>query len=254
MQILIACAKLMDCDAAYPADITMTQPQFGRQAEAIALDMCGYDVAQLQDMLHVSHDIAVEVHHRYDNFFNTTAHLPAVYAYDGIVFKTLEPQTLSRADIEYAQQRLNICSFLYGLLRPLDAIAPYRLEGSVELAATGMQTVFDYWKPILTDSLIARVKADDGILINLASNEMQRLFDWKRVCREVSVISPEFKVDKLGRLSNITVYAKMCRGAMVRHILTNHPYTPAALQDFSHLGFTYVQSPIKSPLFVLKLT
>ena len=254
MQILIACAKLMDCDAAYTDGIVMTQPQYGREADAIALDMCGYDVPQLEDMLHVSHEIAVEVHRRYNNFFDKASHLPALYAYDGIVFKNIDPLTLSPADIDYAQKHLNICSFLYGLLRPLDAIAPYRLEGSVELAATGMQTIFDYWKPSLTDSLIARVKADDGVLINLASNEMKRLFDWKRVCREVTVITPDFKVEKLGLQSNITVYAKMCRGAMTRHLLTTRSVAPAGMQDFDFLGFTYEPSPLKSPLFVLRLT
>ena len=80
--------------------------------------------------------------------------------------------------------------------------------------------MFDYWKPILTDTFIKEIKARGGILINLASGEMKDLFDWKRVEQEVQVITPEFQVWKKGKLTTVVVYAKMCRGVFApQHIL-----------------------------------
>jgi hypothetical protein len=99
--------------------------------------------------------------------------------------------------------------------------------------------MFDYWKPRLTEYLIERVKNDDGILVNLASDEMRNLFDWKRVSRELQVIAPDFKVEKDGKLKNVTIYAKMCRGAMTRFILKNRIVSPDELKHFEHEGISH---------------
>lgn len=252
MQLLIACAKLMDPAPAVPDGLSLSRPYFETESEALALDMCGYGVDQLTEMLGVNREIAIEVRRRYDSFFDPAVRVPAVFSYDGIVFKKIDPHTLDLSAIDFAQNHLNICSFLYGLLRPLDNIAPYRLEGHIELVSTGFSTIFDYWKPLLTERLIHKVREDDGILINLASNEMQKLFDWKRIHRELTVISPAFKVEKNGRLSNVTVYAKMCSGAMTRHILRHKCSVPADLLSFEYEGFRYSGSSASDPLFVLK--
>lgn len=99
--------------------------------------------------------------------------------------------------------------------------------------------MFEYWRPRLTDELIKRVKADDGVLINLASNEMRILFDWKRVTKELKVLTPEFKTESSGRLRNVTVYAKICRGAMTRFIIKNALENPDELRLFDSNGFRY---------------
>ena len=135
------------------------------------------------------------------------------------------------------QRHLNITSFLYGLLRPLDAIRTYRLEGDAVLPGHGEQTVFEYWQDKLTDAFLEKIKADDGILVNLASSEMKRLFDWKRVCREARVITPEFRVREGDRLKTVVVYTKMCRGEMTRHILKNRIADLATLRSFEWEGF-----------------
>ena len=99
-------------------------------------------------------------------------------------------------------------SFCYGLLRPLDVIRSYRLEGDVVLPEPGNQTMFSYWKSCLTDVFIEDIKKAGGILCNLASDEMKSLFDWKRVEREVRVVTPEFQVWKNGKLASIVIYIK----------------------------------------------
>ena len=120
------------------------------------------------------------------------------------------------------QEQRRITAFLYGLLRPLDGIKPYRLEGDVRLPEKGGISMFDYWKPLLTDYFIEEIKNCGGVLINLASAEMKDLFDWKRVEQEVRVITPEFQVWKAGPVSytHLTLPTNRGGGILVETELT----------------------------------
>ena len=97
--------------------------------------------------------------------------------------------------------------------------------------------MFDFWKPILTDWFIQKIKADDGILVNLASDEMRNLFDWKRVKKEVTIVTPQFRIEKNGKLKTIVIYTKMCRGAMARYILKERITDIDLLKGFEYEGF-----------------
>lgn len=252
MQILLACAKLMDANPVIPERLPSSTPKFEHEAENIAAVMCRYSVSELSDMLGVNREIAIETHKRYNDFFEASTRHQSIFAYDGIVFKKIDPTDMSIEDLEYADRHVNICSFVYGLLRPLDNINPYRMEGKVELPIIGGGTMFDFWRPRLTDMLIERIKSDDGILVNLASDEMRSLFDWRRIEKEMEIITPTFKVDKNGRLRTIVVYAKMCRGAMTRFIVKNRITNHEDLKHFNFEGFEYSASPSAKPLFVLR--
>jgi len=220
-----------------------SMPEFEAQALEIARDMAGYTVEELCDMLGVNREIAAETYLRYKDFGDPARQRPAAFSYDGIVFKKLGLGTMPDDLLAYADSRLSICSFLYGLLRPMDVISPYRMEGRVELRCTDGRPLFEFWRPLLTDALIARVKASGGILCNLASNEMRALFDWRRVTREVEVVSPSFKVMRDGKPRSVTVYAKMCRGAMARYIIENKIDRPEGLADFDYEGFRLWDAP-----------
>jgi cytoplasmic iron level regulating protein YaaA (DUF328/UPF0246 family) len=102
--------------------------------------------------------------------------------------------------------------------------------------------MFGYWKNRLTDLLIGRVKADDGVLVHLATEEMEHLFDWKRVRREVRIVQPQFFVIKNGKLKNVTVYSKSCRGAMTRFIIAGGLQSPEALKAFEYEGFAFTEA------------
>ena len=115
-------------------------------------------------------------------------------------------------------------------MRPLDVIRSCRLEGDVVLPELGNQTMFSYWQSRLTDVFIEDIKKAGGILCNLASDEMKSLFDWKRVEKEVHVITPEFQVWKNGKLASIVIYIKMSRGEMTRFILKNRIENPEDLK------------------------
>ena len=171
--------------------------------------------------------------------FDEKPKLPAILAYHGQAYKHLKAETLNVDDFNYSQGKLWITSFLYGLLRPLDGILPYRMEGHVELPSGGGKNMFGFWKSSLTDVLIDAVKANDGILIHLATEEYQHLFDWQRVRREVRIIQPLFYIRKGSDLKIQAVWAKTCRGAMTRFIIENRIDKPKDLCAFSYEGFVY---------------
>ena len=237
MQILLSCAKDMIAQAEC-AKIQQTEPLFLQQAINNAREMAAYSAEELSSMLKINAQLGAINKMRYNDFMLPQTTLPAVLAYSGIAYKYLNAQSFSKKQMNFAQKHLWITSFLYGLLRPCDGIKNYRLEGNVVLPNNN-QSMFDYWKPLLTDCLIDSVKQDDGILVYLASAEMKRLFDWKRVTKAIKVIQPEFMVHKDGKLKSIVVYAKMCRGTMTRYIIENECKHIDQLKDFDFEGFEF---------------
>lgn len=219
----------------------LTRPLYEEEAVELARWFATYRPNELAQMLGVSERIAAETQARFDAYCDPgRATMPALSAYTGVVFRQIDAPTLTTSDLSYAQGHLLITSFLYGLLRPLDLISPYRMEGRVRLTReAGEPTLFAWWRPRLTEQFISRIQAAGGTLINLASAEMQQLFDWRRVRSEVRVVTPEFVVRRGDRLRTVTVYAKQCRGAMTRHILTHRPETPEALCETGVMGFGY---------------
>lgn len=217
----------------------LSTPLFQSTANSLAAEMAMMDVEELARQLDSSPKIAAENWKRYQDFA-VAEKLPAILAYNGQAYKHLRAKTLSDEALAFAQEHLWITCFLYGLLRPMDGIVPYRMEHCVTLEATGDKPVNQFWRDKLTDVLIGSVKADDGILIHLSTEEYEHLFDWDRVCREVKVIHPLFYVRQSdGNLKMQAVWAKSCRGAMVRFILNNRLLTPQELTTFSHEGFEY---------------
>lgn len=238
MQILLACAKTMN-DAARAAAPFSSVPKFQDEARHFALDMCGLSQEEISRLLHCNARIAAQNKARYMSFFNEEELLPAVLAYYGQAYKYLRADSFTQGDFLFAQNHLWIASFLYGLLRPLDAIHPYRMEGKVRLPWAQGKNLFGFWKPRLTDFLIDAVQADDGILLHLATEEFQHLFDWKRVEESVRVVQPQFMVRKTDGLKTVVVYAKTCRGAMARYAITRRLEKPETLREFQFEGFEY---------------
>ncbi len=220
-------------------DISLSTPRFQKEAQAFAKDMAQYSTETIAEILGCSHQIASQNRLRFMQFFNEKPKLPAILAYHGQAYKHLKAETLTADGLNYSQEILWITSFLYGLLRPLDGILPYRMEGNVELPSGEGQNMFGFWKNRLTDVLIDSVKADDGILIHLATEEYQHLFDWQRVRKEIRVIQPLFYVKKGNDLIIQAVWAKTCRGAMTRFIIDNQITNPDGLSAFSYMGFEY---------------
>ena len=235
MQILLANAKIMFTEA---SRAPLNEPLFQTTANELAVELSTLSIEELARQLDCSTALAAENWQRYQDF-HRAAKLPALLAYNGQAYKHLRAQSLDEDTLAYAQDHLWITCFLYGLLRPLDGIVPYRMEHTVKLPITGQQLIHQFWKSRLTAMLIDRVKQDDGILIHLSTAEYEHLFDWKRVKQEVTVIQPLFYVRKNGRLRQQAVWAKSCRGAMVRFLLNQRIRFPEELAAFSYEGFEY---------------
>ena len=274
MQIILASAKIMNDKLKSVPDVCLSTPCFQNEAESFARDMAQYSAETIAEMLGCSQQIAAQNKLRFMQFldepsgraerFDEKPKLPAILAYHGQAYKHLKAaikreqsdacidsaereqarlkakaETLTADDLNYSQVQLWITSFLYGLLRPLDGILPYRMEGAVELPSGVGENMFGFWKSRLTDVLIDAVKADDGILIHLATEEFQHLFDWQRVRKEIRIIQPLFYVRKGNDLKMQAVWAKTCRGAMTRFIIQNRITNPTDLNAFSYEGFIY---------------
>lgn len=238
MQILLANAKMMNTTAPCAP---LSMPKFEQTANALAAEMATCEVAHLAQQLECSPKLAAEALLHYRNFFCTPP-MPAIMAYNGQAYKHLCAHTLSNDALQFGQDHLWITCFLYGLLRPMDGIVPYRMEHCVRLKTTNDTPVNKWWKDKLTEVLIDSIKNDDDTLLHLSTEEYEHLFDWNRVCCEVRVIHPLFYVrQRDGHLKMQAVWAKACRGAMVRFVLTNQIAQPSDLALFEHEGFVYTE-------------
>ena len=239
MMVLLSPAKTMAGVSPVKApDISV--PRFVKEASELALYLSQCPVEDLAMFFKVNGSIAAENYRRFREFHSPDVpSLQAILAYTGIVFKRLDPSDFSVDDFNYAQSHLRFTSYLYGLLRPLDGIKLYRLEGDVRLPELNGQSIFEYWRSRLTDILIADCIKAGGVLVNLASGEMKSLFDWKRLTSEVKVISPEFKIAKGDKLRTIVVYTKMARGEMARMILKHRLTDVEMLKQFKWEGFYF---------------
>jgi len=217
----------------------LSVPRFKAEAEAFGREMADYPTETIAKILSCNSQIAAKNKSRFLQFFEEIPGFPAILSYYGQAYKHLRADTLSEGDLDFSQQHLWITSFLYGLLRPLDAIKLYRMEGHVELPSGEGQNMFGFWKKRLTDVLIDAVKADDGLLVHLATEEFQHLFDWQRVMNEVRVIQPLFYVRQGTKLKMQAVWAKSCRGAMTRFIIQNRISQPEELSSFNYEGFVF---------------
>ena len=220
-----------------------TTPRFTQEATEIALNMAQFSTDELKKILKLNPKLALENYNRFQEFHSEENHsLQAILAYTGVVFKNLAPKDFTPDDFRYMNDHLRIASICYGLLRPLDLIKTYRMEYEVKLPELGEGNMYNYWRPRQTQTLIDDVKANDNILINLASQEIQGAYNWKEVEKAVRIITPEFKVWKDGKAQTIVIYTKMARGQMTRYILKNRITDPEELKQFSWEGFTYDES------------
>jgi len=238
MQILLASAKTMR-ERCRSTGLVPSEPLFQDRALSIAAELCRCSAAELSQLFSCSMAIGEQNRRRFGVFGSDEAEvMPAVLAYNGQAYKHLRADMMERDELLWADSHLWISSCLYGLLRPLDGINTYRMEGGFALACTQGRKVSEFWRPLLTDLLIRSVNDDDGVLVYLDTEEFRTLFDWRKVQSSVRlIIEPEFHILKDGRLTTPSVWAKTCRGAMAGYIIRNRICSPEDLKVFSYEGF-----------------
>ena len=242
MHIILSPAKTMAGTSKIKAPAGTT-PRFNQEAIEIALHMAQYPAEELGRMLKLSPKLMMESYHRFQNFHSAEEEpLQALLAYTGVVFKNISPKDFTEEDFLFSQEHMRFVSGCYGLLRPLDLIKPYRMEFDVKIPELGDGNMYAFWKDRQTNILIHDVRQGDGILLNLASLDIQPSFQWKEVERSVRIITPEFKIWKNGKAETIVIYAKMCRGQMSRYLIKNRISDPETLKAFTWEGFSYKES------------
>ena len=240
MLTVLSPAKTLDYETA-PITQSATLPRFMDQSALLVEDARGLNPDDIRALMGVSEQIAHLNHERFMNWQSESTSdnaKQAVLAFKGDVYTGLQAETLSEDDLDFAQTRLRILSGLYGLLRPLDLMQPYRLEMGLKFTNQRGKNLYEFWGEQLTNTLNADlVSAKTEVLINLASNEYFKAVKPKLL--NADIITPQFKDLKNGQYKMISFFAKKARGLMARYIIDNRITEPEALQSFSEAGYYY---------------
>ena len=238
MKIVISPAKSLNYESKLPI-ATYTESEFSKQSETIQKTLKKKQPKELMELMHISEKLADMNWQRNQEwklpFTNDNAR-PAVYAFDGDVYTGIDVYSLPAEKIPVLQDKLRILSGLYGVLKPLDLMQPYRLEMGTKIEIGTKKNLYYFWKKTITDSLNKEMN-DDELFVNLASNEYFSVVDIKTL--KVPVITPEFKDYKEGKLKIISFFAKKARGLMVRYIIDKNVETVEELKGFNYEGYSF---------------
>lgn len=240
MLAVISPAKSLDFSPA-PAEVPWTQPEFLSEAEALIDVLRQLKPAQLSELMGISAALAELNATRYRDWHADYAPpegKQAVLAFTGDVYRGLNTPAFKKAEFTYAQKHLRILSGLYGVLRPLDLILPYRLEMGTRLKTTRGSSLYDYWGSRITEALNTAVRESKSKwLVNLASEEYFSAV--KPAELEVPVVNCVFKDEKNGRYKIISFYAKKARGLMADYMIRTRAKLPEDLHAFATEGYRF---------------
>ena len=221
-------------------------PDFLKDSQQLVEELRNLSPDDLSALMNVSRNIAELNYERFARWhtpFTRENAQPAVFLFNGQVYQGLQAEDLEDDALHFGQEHLRILSGLYGLLRPLDLIQPYRLEMGTKMSNPRGKDLYSFWGDKLTQNLNEHLqKHDSRVLLNLASNEYYKAVQKDKL--EAEVITPVFKEKKGNQYRTVAVYAKKARGLMSRFILRNRIDDPEAIQSFDEEG--YVFSPRQS--------
>ncbi|MFG0606331.1 peroxide stress protein YaaA [Vibrio mimicus] len=241
MLIVVSPAKTLDYES--PVSISnFTQPELTEHSAELIQVCRTLSPSDLSALMSVSDKIAglnVARFEQWSETFTLDNARQAIFAFKGDVYTGLEAETLSETELEFAQQHLRMLSGLYGVLRPLDLMQPYRLEMGTKLANERGANLYQFWGNIITEKLNEAIQAQgDNVLVNLASNEYFKAVNPKRL--DAQIVTPIFKDAKNGQYKIISFYAKKARGMMARYIIENRIASVKALESFNTAGYYFV--------------
>lgn len=251
MLVVISPAKRLDWAE---RDVQMTAPAMQDDAVRLARTARNLTLGKLKSLMDLSDDLARLNRDRFQAFADapdTETTRPAMLAFAGDTYQGLDAATLSADDTAYAQDHLRILSGLYGLLRPLDAIQPYRLEMGSRLKTRRGASLYDYWRSDLAKALNAQAEqTGSDMLVNCASQEYFGAVPEKAL--KLQLITPAFMEDKGQGPKIVSFFAKRARGAMARHIIRNRITDLDGVRSFNTDGYEYKPdlSTDAKPVFV----
>lgn len=240
MLFVVSPAKNLDYDSAAPVD-DYTQPELLDEAAALVKVCRQFSPHELSELMGISDKLAGLNAARFSEWrtpFSTSKAKQAVFAFNGDVYTGLDAASLSEEDWQYGQKHMRILSGLYGVLKPLDLMLPYRLEMGTKLKTSRGKDLYSFWGDTITQKLNQTLDhLHTDTLINLASNEYFKAV--KTDSLQAKVVTPVFKDTKNGKLKVISFYAKKARGLMARYIIEKKPNSVADLQSFDEAGYSF---------------
>ena len=237
--ILLSPAKSLDYNQSIPNKPFISQPIFIKESEKLVKKLRKFSSKKLEKLFHVSSEIASLNYERFQQWEQPLEEKelikPCIEVFNGEAYKGLNSSSLTKEELEYAQEHLRILSGLYGILKPLDLMFPYRLEmGTKWEIDSKNKNLYAFW----TEKITKQLKAEKpNFIINVASNEYFKAIDFKKL--GIKTIIPVFKDFKHGEYKVIMMYAKHARGAMARFCIQNKISDVEQIKLFNADGYTY---------------
>ncbi len=238
MKIVISPAKSLDFETKLPTE-KYTEPNFLDEAKKLNEILKKKSPKAISELMSISDNLAQLNWQRNQDFtipFTTENARQAVYAFNGDVYQGLDVYSLPNDKLDILQDKLRILSGLYGVLKPLDLIMPYRLEMGTKMSVGKNKNLYEFWKKDITAYLNEELKQDD-IFLNLASNEYFSAVDKKNI--KSTIVTPVFKDWKNDKLKVISFYAKKARGSMVRYIIDTDAQSLNDIKNFNTDGYAF---------------
>jgi hypothetical protein len=239
MIALLSSAKTMDFTSGWKT-AGRTVPECLQESRLLMDELRKLSVRDIGSLMGVSPKIARLNADRFRQFsipFTAANAKPALLAYQGDVYRGMEAQRFGAEEMAFAQRTLRILSGLYGVLRPLDLIQPYRLEMAVRLSGPRWKDLYAFWSDRVTDCIDRDSVEDGGLIVNLASQEYFRVLDANRL--KSRVLHIVFKQDRRGRIEMVPILAKRARGFMARDIVLRRAENPESLKEFATDGYRF---------------
>ena len=238
MKVVISPAKSLDFETKLPTS-RYSEASFLSEAERLNKILKKKSARSLKKLMGISENLAQQNYERNQQWalpFTKENSRQAVYVFSGDVYRGIDVYTLPKEKIEYMQDTLRIISGLYGILKPLDLIQPYRLEMGSKFPVGVKKNLYEFWKQKITEKINEELEEDE-VFVNLASNEYFKAIDTKSL--KVPVITCTFKDFKNGEYKAIMTFAKLARGYMTRYIFDNECKTVDDLKGFNYEGYGF---------------
>ena len=238
MKLVISPAKSLNYQSDLPTKLNTNSP-FLSEAKQLNTLLKKKSAIALSELMHISPNLGQLNYERNQEWslpFTAQNARPAIYAFNGDVYRGLDAYTIEESKIEALQQSVRIISGLYGLLKPLDLVQPYRMEMGTKLPVGKSKNLYEFWRQKVTNALNDELE-DGELFVNLASQEYFKAIDTKVL--KVPVIHVDFKEFKNGQYKTIAIFAKLARGYMTRFIIENAVETVDELKTFTTDGYAY---------------
>jgi len=218
-----------------------TKPAFLEEASILMEELMKYTPPELETLMKVSSELAEKTflaHLNWNKEHDLSTGAQALLAYDGAVYQGISAENFNEEQLTFANDHIRILSGLYGALRPLDIINPYRLEMASKLKNSEGNNLYSFWRNRLTNYFIEHLDMQkEKVIVNLASKEYSTAINLDKT--KAKVITPVFKEYKGGTYKVVTIYAKRTRGLMSRFIIENSITNPEKLKEFDLEGYSY---------------